>query len=231
MPFTISQVNRAGRTLRDFHLDPARSIYGPPELAAFAVLEEFRAAHGEALARATDELRSVVAEGGSTAEVSQRLKRATTMVDKLARQPTMALSRMQDIAGCRAVMANLDELRRIGRRLASLRKPLRTYDYVTNPAPSGYRSIHLILDYDGKMVEVQLRTAVMHQWAIAVETLGNSINTELKSGSGPPAVLDWLETVSRALAIEERGHLVDTELTTAIERLGRAAAAELERES
>jgi len=46
-------------------------------------------------------LRSVVGTEGCTVEVTQRLKRVPTIVDKLRREPTMQLASMQDIGGCR----------------------------------------------------------------------------------------------------------------------------------
>ena len=63
----------------------------------------------------------------------------------------------------------------------------------------------------------------MHEWAVAVERLGGRRDEDLKSGKGQPEVLIWLKTVADALAIEERGIIVDSELTDRIRRL-RAAA-------
>ena len=40
-------------------------------------------------------------------QVSQRMKRVPTIIDKLLREPTLLLSRMQDIGGCRAMLPTL----------------------------------------------------------------------------------------------------------------------------
>jgi putative GTP pyrophosphokinase len=73
-------------------------------------------------------------------EVGQRLKRMATILDKLEREPTMALSRMHDIAGCRAVVrkqATVDML--IDRLRAESPWELlpKTWDYVAEPKPDG----------------------------------------------------------------------------------------------
>ncbi len=80
--------------------------------AAISTLLAFRAAHQYPLGKATIGLRSVVrTEQCSCVEVSQRLKRAPTIVDKLAREQTLSLERMQDVGGCRAVLGSIDQLR------------------------------------------------------------------------------------------------------------------------
>jgi (p)ppGpp synthase/HD superfamily hydrolase len=151
-----SQVNKAGKTLRKWRdADPTQVR------AAFDVLLAFRAAHQYPLTKATMGLRSMVRTEACQVEVSQRLKRVPTMIDKLVREPTMPLASMQDIGGCRAVLRDVAEVRRVQRRLAKNRPPVRLNDYIANPRPSGYRGVHLIVVYDGRHIEVQLRTEVM----------------------------------------------------------------------
>ncbi|AAT90059.1 hypothetical protein Lxx24254 [Leifsonia xyli subsp. xyli str. CTCB07] len=64
-------------------------------------------------------LRSMIKTEGCQIEVSQRLKRFTTIIDKLtAREQTLALSGMQDIGGCRAILGSVEEIRRVEARRA-----------------------------------------------------------------------------------------------------------------
>ena len=70
---------------------------------------------------------------------------------------------------------------------------------------------------------MQLRTRVMHEWAVAVEVLGGRLNQDLKNGRGPQEVLDWLQSVAEALALEEGGHVVGEELIQRIDVLQGAA--------
>lgn len=74
-----------------------------------------------------------------------------------------------------------------------------------------------------RSIEVQLRTPVMHEWAIAVERLGGRLQTDLKGEQGPAPVLEWLAAISEATALEEAGQLVDTLLVNRIEVLRRDA--------
>jgi hypothetical protein len=85
-----------GRFLRDVTSSPA-----PPDpkafYAAINAVDWWRARHARPLARVNANLRYYVRKTGAQPEVTQRLKRFTTIVDKLRREPTMALSTMEDI--------------------------------------------------------------------------------------------------------------------------------------
>ncbi|HTO00092.1 MAG TPA: hypothetical protein VL068_05395 [Microthrixaceae bacterium] len=202
-----SQVNKAGKILRRW----ARGELGSEDSYrnALGVLLEHRAAFRTPLTKATMGLRSVVRTEICEVEVSQRLKRMPTIIDKLVREPTMQLSSMQDLGGCRAVLNSIDEVRRVQYRLLKNRPPLRISDYIAEHRVSGYRGVHVVVEYDGRAVEVQLRTQVMHEWATTVERVGGRLGVDLKSGSGPPEVLELLQGISEAMAIEEEGGVVD----------------------
>lgn len=210
-----SQVNKAGRSLRRWARGELVSV--DEHQSALAVLLDHRAAHRLPLTKATMGLRSVVKTEQCEVEVSQRLKRVPTIIDKLVREPTMQLANMQDIGGCRAVLNSFDEVRRVQRRLSKNRPPLRVSDYIAEPRASGYRGVHVVVQYDGRPVEVQLRTQAMHEWAITVERLGGRLGEDLKSGYGPPQVLELLQGISEVMALEEEGGVISQE---ALDRLG-----------
>lgn len=196
----------------------------PRLAAAFQLILDYRAAHQYPLTKATTGLRSMVKSEGCTVEVSQRLKRINTIMDKLRREPTMGLATMQDIGGCRAVLNSLDEVRAVEHRLKKNRPPVDYYDYVSTPRASGYRGIHVVVGYPDaagteRVIEVQLRTKTMHEWAIAVERIAGRIQDDLKSGRGPQPLLDLLAAVSRAMAIEESGAKVPSELIAEMGKL------------
>ncbi|HYP23992.1 MAG TPA: RelA/SpoT domain-containing protein [Actinomycetota bacterium] len=222
---TNSQINKAGKALREWWDDFEAPVEALDTYLddAFHVLVRFRAAHQRPMTKATRGLRMMVATEGAKVEVSQRLKRIPTIVDKLSRQPSMKLANMHDIAGCRAVLQTVDEVRRVERRLSRNRPPVRVYDYIEGPRESGYRGVHVIVLYDNRKIEVQLRTRVMHDWAIAVERLGGRLQTDLKSGRGPAPLLAWLSAVSEAMALEEAGEVVDTQLVERIQVLRKGA--------
>ncbi len=190
---------------------------------AYFVMIAFRAAHQYPLAKCTMGLRSAVAAEDCKIEVSQRLKRVPTILDKLKREPGMSLDRMQDVGGCRAVLASIDEVRRVQQRVVrnarrrNTERDPRVRDYITDPRESGYRGVHVIVPYDGRSIEIQLRTQVMHAWAISVERLSGRLREDLKSGYGPAEVLALLETISEAMAIEETGGTVAEDLLSLME--------------
>ena len=230
---TKSQVNRAGHVVRRY-LDN-RVPCGPDVEAALGVVSQYRAAHQYPLIKANMGLRSVVRSEGCVVEVSQRLKRFPTILDKLHREPTMQLSTMQDIGGCRAVLASIEEIRRVEKRLKKNRPPLRYSDYIEAPRPSGYRGVHVIVGDSGqdgteRAIEVQLRTRTMHEWAITVERLSGRLDVDLKSGRGPEEILGLLGAISEAMAIEETGGVVQGELVERIATLRQAAVPYLGRQ-
>lgn len=222
-----SQVNKAGRRLRQWVLDDPNVI--TPEVgAALSLVLAYRASHQSALGKATMGLRSSVKTLGCEAVISQRLKRFGAIVDKLWREPGMELARMQDIGGCRAVFPTIAELRKVEQRLRKNRPPVGYRDYIKDPRASGYRAVHMIVCYQNKaredrLIEVQLRTRAMHDWAIAVERLAGQMHVDLKSSAGPPEILRLLGVISEAMAIEEREEVVPAALLEEMARLRLAA--------
>lgn len=209
MELSAGQVNRAGKVLRDAYLQGAPM--GAPEVReALAVLAAFKDLHEAPLAEATNHLRDVVRDAGYDIEVSHRMKRTATIIDKLARQPTLKLARMQDIGGCRAVVADLAELRRLQERLTTSAPPLKVSDYVERPRSSGYRGVHLITAFEDRPIEIQLRMQAMHRWALTVEETASRIGADLKSGRGPAKALEWLATLADTMAVEDARRVAHT---------------------
>lgn len=222
-------MNRAGEALRaltvkgnTLHADVETDI--EQVFAALDVLEAWRAAHARPLQAATMGLRSRVSTMGcSQMEVSQRLKRIPTIIDKLRREPGMNLGRMADIGGCRAVLRDLEEVQRVQSRYSGDAVTVRTRDYIAKPKPDGYRAVHVIVRYHGRLIEVQLRTRIQHEWAYTVESVTSRFGLDIKAGGGPPPVRDWFAAVSEAMALEEHGEPVGPELLYRVSTLREAA--------
>lgn len=211
------RVDKAGRRLR-------RSLTGRTTGLDPEVLEEdkhvvnaFRSSHRQPMNAASMGLRSFVRTAKCREpSISQRLKRWESLSTKLVAQPTLALSRMQDIAGCRAVLADLDEIRRVQQRIEKNRPVLSVVDYISHPKASGYRGVHVVVEYGGtggkyppRPVEIQLRTKWMHEWAITVEQMTallapvESGPVDLKRGIGLQEALDLLSVISEVMAARE----------------------------
>ncbi|MGA7835878.1 MAG: RelA/SpoT domain-containing protein [Acidimicrobiales bacterium] len=167
-------------------------------------------------------------------EVSQRLKRMPTILDKLRREPEMNLSRMQDFGGCRAVLENIDEVRRVQARVTRAHRNRsgsdpHVKDYIAEPRDTGYRGVHVVVTYDERLIEVQLRTKLMHEWAVTVERLSGRTGLNLKSAEGPSELQEFFTVVAQLMSIDEAGEIADQDLLnrmaalreTALEFLGR----------
>lgn len=190
----------------------------PAELAeARAILSNFRSAHAFPLNAVTVTVRQKALRVNSNAVVAQRLKRLPTILDKLIRIPTMSVTTMHDLGGCRVVFETVDEVDELVNVLRELprarNRVTRVYDYLRdNPGPkrSGYRGIHLVYEYGaskseyrGLRIELQVRTQLQHAWATAVETMDLFSGSELKYGKGESEVIRFFVLVSSLMAGEE----------------------------
>lgn len=181
----------------------------PNVLEAFQVVEEWRGLHVKPLARVNAGLRYYVKKVGAQPEVTQRLKRFTTIADKLRREPTMKLSRMEDIGGVRAILPKQSHVTTIRRDLERQARwdVHRVRDYVDGPPgpkEDGYRAVHVIVKKDGCYIEIQLRTPWQDVWAQSVEQDTRRLRADLKFGSGPDDLRQYYRMVSELFAMRER---------------------------
>lgn len=112
--------------------------------------------------------------------IKTRLKSPRSILEKMERlgkAPTVEnIEReLSDVAGVRVICSFVDDIYKLADMLA-LQDDLyilKTKDYIKNPKPSGYRSLHLIVEVPIFLsnekrfmrVEVQLRTIAMDFWA------------------------------------------------------------------
>lgn len=131
--------------------------------------------------------------------VVARFKRYSTIISKLERFPSMKLSQIQDIAGCRLIFEKEESIIKLVSQLRLLNGyTLREDDYINSPKESGYRSYHVVLtnNNNNRKVEVQIRTRDHHNWATLVETTDVIFNTSLKENSQPKLFFDVLKILS-----------------------------------
>jgi putative GTP pyrophosphokinase len=86
-----------------------------------------------------------------------------------------ARNNLTDIAGVRVICSYIDDIYLIAKLLTSQDdiNVIRTSDYIKNPKPNGYRSLHLIVTVPVFLsestelvnVEIQIRTIAMDFWA------------------------------------------------------------------
>lgn len=169
---------------------------------AILLVDFWRAQHAKPLVRTNALLRHHIRRIDCEPQVTQRLKRFTTIVNKLHRHPKMQLNTMEDIAGIRAVLPTQDAVDRLHKRLRSQRRWVirRTREYVSGrrpgPKDDGYRAVHLIVVRDGCFVEIQLRTPWQDAWAQSVEQDTRMLSQGLKFGTGPADLRDYYRVVA-----------------------------------
>lgn len=112
--------------------------------------------------------------------ITTRVKRMESIIEKLMRYDIPVTlenveEKLNDVAGIRVVCSYIDDIYSIADSL--LRQDditlVRRKDYIANPKPNGYRSLHLIVKVPvffanqrrEMKVEVQIRTIAMDFWA------------------------------------------------------------------
>lgn len=126
-----------------------------------------------------DEL-SVRHEHNPIESISSRIKKPLSIVEKLKRNqlPLTVASieqNLSDVAGIRVICSFIDDIYAVKDMLLKQDDItlIREKDYIQNPKPNGYRSLHLIIEIpvffsDQKRnmrVEIQIRTIAMDFWA------------------------------------------------------------------
>lgn len=114
-------------------------------------LQEFRQTYKEPISHVFNYVLEVTRKIDKQCIVTYRIKRIDTIVEKLRRfkdnpNGEMKLSRMWDIAGCRCIFNTSDtgKLYQLLNIISTNYGPsCKLNDYVENPKPSGYRSIHI----------------------------------------------------------------------------------------
>ena len=135
-----------------------------------AILNAWRESHGKILDEFYDKCVNLSGQIDKNIIVAQRLKRLPTIIGKLNRFKNMRLSSMQDIAGVRIIVNDMEQLSEIEKQIRKWDNLVKISDYIEKPKPSGYRGKHFIFKKDGMFVEIQLRTNLQHLWATSVET-------------------------------------------------------------
>lgn len=147
--------------------------------------------------------------GYPDAHVAQRLKRLPRVLRKLIQQPSMQITNMQDIAGVRAVLPDIESVHDVAAHIDKRWGPKgqihRVYDYIDTSKASGYRAIHIVALRDERLVEIQLRTVRQQGWADGVESLSRLFPWEFKWDEGPEEILSYFALLADTLYMWDAG--------------------------
>lgn len=218
--YSKNNVNRIGEILRDIRKVEENS---KEEREAFETFNNWRASHAYPMHIITKDIRRLAKVISHDATCFQRLKRARAIIIKLLRFKEMKLSRIEDIGGCRVIMPNVELARTVAESYISKNKrhkriKSREKNYINLPKEDGYRSIHLVYSYysrnkvgaifNGKIIEIQIRSQLQHIWATALETNDLFNHQRIKFGQGDPRWKDFFRLVSSAFAMMEQCPMV-----------------------
>jgi ppGpp synthetase/RelA/SpoT-type nucleotidyltranferase len=160
-------------------------------------------------------------EGGQIqgrTQVTQRLKRHPTLIDKLAREQGN-VTQMHDIGGVCAVLPSVGHVYSVSRRLRKSWQLILVRDYIVKPKPLGYRALHLIVRRKGRAIEVQLRTIGQDIWANVVEDASREQGVGFKYGAAGARVQDYFLAMSEVLARFDIGELSPAEVRHGLQTL------------
>jgi ppGpp synthetase/RelA/SpoT-type nucleotidyltranferase len=184
---TKSQVDRLGERLKQ----------GSVTDADLRLLDEYRRSFGPAY----DAVVNAIRRQARLATTGRRAKTTTSIIAKLRREH-VRLSQIQDIAGCRIVVADSAEQDRAVVALRAALPGVLLHDRRKKPS-HGYRAVHVIARVGDKPVEIQVRTKLQHLWAEISERLSDLLDPRLKYGVGPEPALKLLQDTSQLIALFE----------------------------
>lgn len=183
-----TQIDRLGERLR-------AQAFGEAELR---LLDDYRRTFGLVYDRVVANVQRIIG-----VPVSGRPAKSTSSIIEKLNRESLRLSQMQDIAGCRAIVADLHQQDHAVKAIAREFDSVAILDRRERPS-HGYRAVHLIVREDGKPIEVQVRTSLQHVWAEMSEKLADILDPSIKYGGGPVRVHQILDSVAtQARQIEE----------------------------
>jgi hypothetical protein len=209
--YTMKEVRRAGEALSTKLIWTNETA--PEIVRTFAIAHNWRDSHGYPMNRFRATLNSQIKRHGSAGNAVARLKRMPSIRGKLIRQQ-WPLDKIQDLAGCRAIVPSIRDAQKLIERMRELNRHLlhKEDPYIEQPKANGYRCHHMVYRYRGdgddevfhdRRVEVQVRTWLQHTWATAVEAVGAYRTENMKGGEGSPHWLRLFTLMSAEFAAAE----------------------------
>lgn len=136
-----------------------------------------------------------------------RPAKSTTSISEKLRRESIRFSQMQDIAGCRVIVENTLTQDEVVTQLKGLVPKWAVIDRREHPS-HGYRAVHFVADYSGKLIEIQIRTSFQHLWAELSEKASDIVDPAIKYGGGDDETRSVLMLASKSIeTLEEAEHI------------------------
>ena len=131
-------------------------------------------------------------------EPTGRPAKSTTSISEKLRRESIRLTQIQDIAGCRLIVADIADQEFVIQSLSQLFEYVTVIDRRQQPS-HGYRAVHVIVSCRGKVIEIQVRTALQHLWAELSEKYSDVEDPAIKYGGGSESSRSILSVASEAI--------------------------------
>jgi ppGpp synthetase/RelA/SpoT-type nucleotidyltranferase len=135
-------------------------------------------------------------------EPTGRPAKSTTSISDKLRRESIRLTQIQDIAGCRLITPDINAQDSVVQSLTQLFEHTTVVDRRQQPS-HGYRAVHVIVNLRGKLIEIQVRTALQHIWAELSEKFSDVFDPAIKYGGGDNDAQKQLLRSSSTIAREE----------------------------
>lgn len=145
-----------------------------------------------------------IAPNSGRYRLSSRTKIFRTTVEKIRRMRTTPIYRIQDIAGCRVDFDGTHTIQdSMATRLEEAMErsgadKVKILDLRSNPH-SGYRAVHLHVDFPAGKIEIQLRTALQAQWANLYEVAADIFGRQIRYDDWSAGLDQGEQTIVTAL--------------------------------
>jgi len=198
-----TQIDQLGNRLRNTSLNEAD----------LSILDDYRKSFGIAY----EEVVRVIRKKVKLEPTGRPAKSTTAIIEKLRRE-SVRLSQVQDIAGCRVVVSNIRKQNDAVKKFKKFFPSASIIDRRIDPS-YGYRAVHIVIKNDGKIIEVQIRTELQHDWADLSEKLSDKFDPSIKYGGGNEEIQKLLYDLSSLISkYEEEEINMDPEEMTRLKK-------------
>jgi len=158
--------------------------------ADLKMLDEYRRSFGPAYEDVVGRIRQEI----HLEPTGRPAKSTSSIIEKLHRE-SIRLSQVQDIAGCRVVVADTENQDHVITLFRDVFPSASVVDRRIRPS-YGYRAVHVIIESFGKLIEVQVRTELQHGWAELSEKFSDKFDPAIKYGGGDTEIQKLLGIIS-----------------------------------
>lgn len=207
MEFSKGKVDRLGNEIRSKKTNVS--------IDTLQLLQDYRTSHENSISQIFGILCDLSNHVRKDSIVTFRLKRIDSIIRKLDRYPDMRFSRMWDIGGCRCIFKNDAQVYKL---LGAISKHLEVKgnikDYIKKPKSNGYKSLHVFVSLPGddKIIEVQLRNQIDHNWSTLVEITDLLFDSGLKEYGQNKELLRFHYLLSKTndITLNEKKEIANT---------------------